>query len=54
MEHSINGNAYAKLEYRYSNYSRGEFDFAGQTPDSSRFSLDTDRHQVVAGVGLRF
>lgn len=54
VEHSIDGNAYAKLEYRYSNYSRGEFDFAGRTPDSSRFTIDTDRHQVVAGVGLRF
>lgn len=54
VEYAIDGNAYAKLEYRYSNYSRGEFDFAGQTPDSSRFSIDTDRHQVVAGVGLRF
>ncbi|MBC2667947.1 outer membrane protein [Novosphingobium piscinae] len=54
LEYALDSNAFAKLEYRYSNYSRGEFDFDGRTPDSSRFSIDTDRHQVVAGVGLRF
>lgn len=54
VEYALDSNAYAKLEYRYSNYSRAEFDFAGQTPDSSRFNIDTDRHQVVVGVGMRF
>lgn len=54
VEYQITSNAFAKLEYRYSNYSKGEFDFNGQTPDSSRFNLDTDRHQAVVGVGLRF
>jgi outer membrane immunogenic protein len=43
-----------KLEYRYTNYGKGEFDFNGTTPDSSRFELDTDRHNVMAGVGVRF
>jgi len=54
VEQKIGSNAYGKLEYRYSNYSKGEFDFDGNTPDSSRFNIDTDRHQVVAAVGLRF
>lgn len=54
VEQKVGKNAYVKLEYRYSNYARGEFDFNGQTPDSSNFDLDTDRHNVMAGVGVRF
>ena len=53
-EYALSNNVYAGLEYRYSNYSKGELDFNGQTPDSSRFNIDTDRHQVVATVGTRF
>lgn len=53
-EYALSNNMYAGLEYRYSNYSEGELDFNGETPDSSRFDLDTDRHQVVATVGVRF
>lgn len=54
LEHAMSENSYVKLEYRYSNYGEGEFDFDGQSPDSSRFNIDTDRHQVVAAIGLRF
>lgn len=54
VETAIGENAFAKIEYRYSNYNEAEFDFNGQTPDSSRFNIDTDRHQVVASVGFRF
>lgn len=54
VESAIGKNAFAKVEYRYSKYGKGEFDFNGDTPDSSSFSIDTDRHQVVASVGLRF
>ncbi|MEM1194839.1 MAG: outer membrane protein [Pseudomonadota bacterium] len=43
-----------KVEYRYSNFEEGEVDFGGDVPDSPRFDLDTDRHQVVLGVGYRF
>ncbi|MBX9898072.1 MAG: porin family protein [Qipengyuania sp.] len=53
-EYAFSGNVYGGLEYRYSNYRKGEFDFNGTTPDSSRFDIDTDRHQVVATVGVRF
>lgn len=54
VEYAITPRAYTKLEYRYSNYSRANFDFGGATPDRSRFAIDTDRHQVVVGAGLRF
>ena len=54
IEQKMGSNAFVKLEYRYSNYGKGEFDFNGQTPDSSRFEIDTDRHAVLAGVGVRF
>ena len=52
-EHALSPNSYAKLEYRYSNYERGNIDYAlGGT--SNRFDVDTDRHQVVASYGFRF
>ena len=52
-EHAMGPNSYAKLEYRYSNYERGNIDYAtGGT--SQRFDVDTDRHQVVASYGFRF
>lgn len=53
VEQSIGRNSYAKLEYRYSNYTDADFQLAnGGTTD--RFEVDTDRHQIVAGVGFRF
>jgi outer membrane immunogenic protein len=54
VEQAISNNVFAKLEYRYSNYKKGEVDFSDDLPDSQRFDLDLDRHQVVAGVGVRF
>ena len=55
VEQKLGGNAFAKLEYRYSNYNRGEIDFeSANIADSDRFDIDTDRHQVMAGVGWRF
>lgn len=54
VEYAMTSKSFAKLEYRYSNYKKGEFDFNASTPDSSRFNIDTDRHQVVASVGVRF
>ena len=53
-EFAVGRNAYVGAEYRYSKYGEGEVDFAGDTPDSSRFNLDSDRHQVVATAGVRF
>ena len=53
-EYAMNDNMFFKLEYRYSNYQRAEVDFEGTLPDSDRFDVDLDRHQVMAGVGMRF
>lgn len=55
IEQKIGTNAFAKLEYRYSNYSEGEIDFeAENVNDTDRFGVDLDRHQVMAGLGWRF
>jgi len=54
VEQKMGTNTFAKLEYRYSNYSKAEADFSRDIPDSSRFDVDLDRHQVVASVGYRF
>jgi outer membrane immunogenic protein len=53
VEQAIASNSFAKIEYRYSNYGEGEVDYP-VGPDSGRFDLDLDRHQVVGSVGLRF
>ncbi len=42
-EFKLSSNMYLKGEYRYSNY--GKID---------GYDIDIDRHQVVAGVGIRF
>lgn len=42
-EFQLSSNMYLKGEYRYSNY--GSID---------SYDIDIDRHQVVAGVGIRF
>ena len=54
IEQAVSNNVYAKLEYRYSNYEKGEIDYRGDFPDGNRFDLDLDRHQIMAGVGVRF
>ena len=54
VEYATSGNMFVKAEYRYSKYEEAEIDFDGDLPDSDRFDIDTDRHQVVVGVGLRF
>lgn len=43
VEQKIGSQTYVKAEYRYSNYKEIE-----------DFDIDADRHQVVAGVGIRF
>lgn len=55
VEQKLGSNAFAKLEYRYSNYSKAEVDFENpDIPDTDQFDVDLDRHQVMAGVGWRF
>lgn len=53
VERQINDRVFAKLEYRYSNYSDAKLEF-NQGGTINDFNVDTDRHQVVAGVGIRF
>lgn len=53
VEQAIGTNTYAKIEYRYSNYGDARLEFDNGT-NSNNFSVDTDRHQVAVGVGMRF
>lgn len=59
-EYAVSRNTFIKLEYRYSNYNEGEFDFNDDdffdedTGEGDRFDADLDRHQVAVGVGIRF
>ena len=53
VEQSMGGKAYIKAEYRYSNYGNARLEYANGA-NTDNFNVDTDRHEVVAGVGLRF
>lgn len=53
VERQFGNNTYGKVEYRYSNYSEANFDF-GDGDTTNDFGIDTDRHQVAVGVGVRF
>lgn len=53
FEQSLGRRAYAKIEYRYSNYGDARLEYPNGA-NTNNFSVDTDRHQVVAGVGVRF
>jgi len=52
-EFAVSSNMFVKAEYRYSNYGEGEVE-APSGLESDRFDVDVDRHQLVAGVGVRF
>lgn len=43
LEYNISPSAFVKGEYRYSHYSKLD-----------DFDIDTDRHQLMAGLGFRF
>jgi outer membrane immunogenic protein len=49
IEMAFAGKAYAKAEYRYTHYSRYEVEAGTES-----VSLGFDRHQVLAGLGVRF
>lgn len=55
-EFAFGSNAFAKVEYRYSTYSDGEFEFDGVTYDLGTLfdGADLTRNQFIAGVGFRF
>ncbi|QLC25512.1 porin family protein [Parasphingopyxis algicola] len=54
IEYLLGRNVYGKVEYRYSNYSDLEVDVADTNINFDDFDVNTDRHQVLAGVGIRF
>ena len=51
VEQKFGTNLYGKVEYRYSNYDNLEI---GDGDEAFSTGIDLDRHQVVAGVGMRF
>ena len=53
LEQKLGRNTYAKVEYRYSNYGKARLEYPSGG-NTNNFSVDTDRHQLVAGVGVRF
>lgn len=55
-EFRVSGNAYAKVEYRYSGYGDGETEVNGETVDIGEVfqMVDLDRHQLMLGLGMRF
>lgn len=53
VEKALSPRTYAKIEYRYSNYSDARLEYPNGA-NTNNFDVDTDRHQVVAGVGFRF
>ena len=50
------GGAFGKIEYRYTSYSDADIEYDGETLDleDELGEFDTERHQVVAGLGFRF
>jgi len=54
VEFALSENMFAKAEYRYSSYSDLSVDVADTDVDFDDFDVNTDRHQLVAGVGFRF
>jgi outer membrane immunogenic protein len=52
IEQRLGNNLYLKGEYRYSNYNGLRFD--DEVFGDEDFDIDLDRHQVMAGIGLRF
>lgn len=53
VEQAMGQRAYVKAEYRYSNYGDARLEYANGA-NTDNFSVDTDRHQVVVGAGIRF
>ena len=49
----LGSNAYVKLEYRYSNYSALKYNDT-LFNNNNELGVDLDRHQVMAGIGVRF
>jgi outer membrane immunogenic protein len=53
IEQSLTPRTYVKVEYRYSNYGDAKLNYPNGA-STGTFGVDTDRHQVAAGLGFRF
>lgn len=54
IEQKLTRATYVKLEYDYSHYGSGQFDYYGNATAGGDFDLHSNRSQVLASVGLRF
>lgn len=54
VELGLTESLYAKLEYVYTDYGRRSHVLEDMDDDTPGLTLASDRHQVIAGVGLRF
>lgn len=54
IELALAENMFGKVEYRYSSYSDLDVEVDETATSFEDFDVNTDRHQVVAGVGVRF
>lgn len=54
FEFGLTRRLYAKVEYTYTKFGSQSYRPAGADEDSPAIEVGTDRHLVVAGIGLRF
>lgn len=53
IEQAMSRHTYVKVEYRYSNYGSARLEYPNGS-NTNNFGVDTDRHQVALGFGVRF
>jgi outer membrane immunogenic protein len=54
IEHKLTKLTYVKLEYDFSHYGTGQFNYSNATPDASTFDLHGTQQKLLASVGIRF
>ena len=54
VELGLTRSLYAKLEYVYTDYGSRTYRLASMDDEAPGAELSSDRHQVVAGIGLKF
>ncbi len=54
VELGLTESLYAKLEYVYTDFGNRSHLLEGMDDDAPGLELSSDRHQVIAGIGLRF
>lgn len=54
IEQRLFGPTFMRVEYDYSHYASGQFNYVDTTPDFSHFDLHATQQQVLVSVGLRF